>query len=217
MTTETIHFSMRSAFRAALIAVVRVAPISVEVSANGMVLTRTAGSFIEDGFAVGDEVTISGFAAAGNNGKTQITDWSATTMTVAKALEAESATISMSVCLPESRHWEGFAFQPVLGVPFVDENFLIVSSNVASLGGGGMQRHVMSAVAKLNYPQKIGTRAIELMAGRLCKVFEPGVSLSRDGDVGSVIRTGRSRLRHDPDWVSCDIVVDIEAFSLRGP
>jgi predicted phage tail protein len=46
------------------------------------VYTRTTGSFITDGFAVGDEINATGFAAAGNNGRGVVTVVAALSLTI---------------------------------------------------------------------------------------------------------------------------------------
>lgn len=50
---------------------------------NAGTYTRSTGSFVSDGFKVGDLVTVSGFTDAGNNGTRRITALTATVMTVA--------------------------------------------------------------------------------------------------------------------------------------
>lgn len=54
-------------------------------AATGKTITRSAGSFITDGFAVGDKVTISGATVAGNNQTITITTLTATVMTASAA------------------------------------------------------------------------------------------------------------------------------------
>lgn len=52
------------------------------LSATATTFVRAAGSFVTDGFAVGDIVTASGFATAGNNGRFAVTAVAATILTV---------------------------------------------------------------------------------------------------------------------------------------
>lgn len=58
---------------------------TIQVAAAGKTFTRPAGSFITDGFAVGDYVTTSGFTNAGNNGTFIISTLTATVMTCTTA------------------------------------------------------------------------------------------------------------------------------------
>lgn len=59
---------------------------TIQVAAAGKTFTRPAGSFITDGFAVGDYVTTSGFTNAGNNGTFLISALTATVMTCTTAV-----------------------------------------------------------------------------------------------------------------------------------
>jgi hypothetical protein len=65
---------------------------------------RAAGSFITEGFAVGQTITVNGFATAANNGTTTVTAVAATALTVAKATVTEAfATGSVrSIAAPRS-------------------------------------------------------------------------------------------------------------------
>ena len=59
--------------------------------------TRATGSFVTDGFNVGDEIWASGFATGGNNGRTKITAVSALSMTVAKTLASDVSAASRTI------------------------------------------------------------------------------------------------------------------------
>ncbi len=62
-------------------------------------LTRATGSFITDGFAVGDSVVITGAATAGNNQTIVITTLSATVMTASAAtLTTDTAKTGVTLC-----------------------------------------------------------------------------------------------------------------------
>jgi hypothetical protein len=70
---------------------------SLATNSTGNKIIRTAGSFISDGFMVGDVVTLSGFATAGNNGETIIIDVTALQLTVVKTLVTDVAAATRSV------------------------------------------------------------------------------------------------------------------------
>lgn len=77
------------------------APATGDISLASQTTTnkviRTTGSFITDGFMVGDTVTLAGFATAGNNGETLVLAVSALELTVAKTLTTDVAAASRSV------------------------------------------------------------------------------------------------------------------------
>lgn len=98
--------------------------------------TRAAGSFLDDGFAVGMEVTPTGFTS---NTPRVITAVSALSMTVNATLTAQAAAggRSLTVGLPSQRAWENVAFQPTAGVPWVREEFLPGPTQQVTIGPGG--------------------------------------------------------------------------------
>jgi hypothetical protein len=57
---------------------------AIEIEATSTGYVRTTGSFIDDGFVVGQEIIASGFAEGDNNGRSVITAMTATTLTVTK-------------------------------------------------------------------------------------------------------------------------------------
>jgi hypothetical protein len=58
---------------------------TVQLGASGTGYTRTTGSFVSDGFAVGQTIGVCGFTQAANNGLSVVTAVGATTLTVNKA------------------------------------------------------------------------------------------------------------------------------------
>ena len=68
-------------------------------------ITRGAGSWITDGFDIGDQVWVNGAATASNNKKLTITGLTATVMTVSETLVAEGPTSNVTVFnAPETVH-----------------------------------------------------------------------------------------------------------------
>lgn len=82
------------------------AVITIGLNASTRVISRSSGSFITDGFKVGDIVRATGFAAAGNNNKNfRITAITATAMTFANdawlgTLTTETAGATVTVAVP---------------------------------------------------------------------------------------------------------------------
>lgn len=73
--------------------------VSLEADADDESFVRTTGSFLADGFLPGDEVTASGFATAGNNGRAKLVAVTALALTVDKALTADVAAAGRTVAL----------------------------------------------------------------------------------------------------------------------
>jgi hypothetical protein len=71
--------------------------VSLATNATGNKVTRSTGSFLTDGFMVGDVVTLSGFATPGNNGETQVIGVSALELTVIKTLVTDVSAAARTV------------------------------------------------------------------------------------------------------------------------
>lgn len=76
-------------------------------SASGHTITRAAGSFVADGFAVGDEVTIAG--SSSNDGSHKITTLTDTVMTFASGLADEGPVGNVSIVGSASLVFDGTA------------------------------------------------------------------------------------------------------------
>ena len=74
---------------------------TVAAAATANTLTRSAGSWIADGFKIGDVITIAGFAApaTANNVRTVILSLTATVMTVSATLVTKAAGDSVTVAV----------------------------------------------------------------------------------------------------------------------
>jgi hypothetical protein len=108
--------------------------LALAATASGY--TRTTGSFLDDGFWPGMEITPAGFIA---NAPRVITDVSALVITVSGAVtpEAVAGGRALTVGLPSSRAWENKGFEPTPGVPWVREEFLPGPTTQVTLGPQG--------------------------------------------------------------------------------
>lgn len=185
------------------------------VSAAGSAYTRGSGSFVTNGFKVGDEIVASGFGQSGNNGRALITALTATVMTVDRALTTESAGASVSIASGfwQGRSWEGRPFTPVTGVPYISEQLRAVYSQVRALGKGGTVAHRFASVFRLNYPAGTGTNPIDRMAGALRYLFEPGTALVYGGATAIVTNVERTPLDTSTPWLSCSVIASITAYT----
>lgn len=216
MTAALVHIDLRAAFRQKLLELVLADTGSVQIACAGATYSRTSGSFIDDGFSVGDEVTASGFASATNNGRAIITAVTATTMTIDRTLStAAAATARLTAGLPAGRAWEGKEYIPTTGQPWVRESFRPLVSRPRSLGAGGTIEHQMTANLSLFYPSKKGTLAVERMAGAVLDAFAPGTSLAYAGNAGIIQQCERSPLVEEPEWISAPVIVSITAYTSR--
>jgi hypothetical protein len=107
------------------------------LSATTTGYARASGSFITDGFAVGQEITTAGFDA---NAVAVITALSATAMRIDTTIAAESAASGRSIraLLPVGRALENVKFDPSPDRPWIQEQYVPATTTrrtTASNGG----------------------------------------------------------------------------------
>lgn len=118
---DTLQMQLALRAHALTLSVCTTGSATLGASASGF--TRSAGSFLADGFYPGMEVEASGFAS--NDGTHVIEEVSATLLSVTGLdVESESAGRTISVGLPSQRSWENDDFDPPTGSPWVDEQFI---------------------------------------------------------------------------------------------
>ena len=105
---------MQAALRKDFVAGVTTGALIV-LSSTATTIVRSAGSFVTDGFKVGDVINVTGFTSAGNNGLSLITAMTATILTVSslagqtRSIEAEGDSVTVLVkgkktFVPQSGH-----------------------------------------------------------------------------------------------------------------
>ena len=84
---------------------------AISLSATATGYSRASGSFVTNGFAVGQQITASGFTNAANNGTSLITAVTATTLTVSKtpATVAETAAAGRTIATVSGLNAAGIA------------------------------------------------------------------------------------------------------------
>jgi len=206
MTLATIDANLRAAFRERLRLAVDVDVTVAATLARG-VFTRTSGSWVDDGFAIGQELTVSGAASAVAN----VTGLTANALTTDAAGSA-TGSMRFQVKLPSAIAWEGVKYAPA-GKPFVAERVQPAFSTRRSMGPDGAIEHRILGHAALFYPSVGSTLAIERMAGAIMAHFRPGVSLERGGDKAIVQNVERSPLMLDGEWLTRSVTVTFLAFT----
>jgi len=114
--------------------------------------------------------------------------------------------------LPEVA-WEGKEYSDRIGTPFIREQFRPVSSRVSAIGYGSTLEHRMVGNFTLFYPAKLGTIAIDAMAGAIFTLLLPGQSLAYGNSAGTISNTERNALMQEPNWLSCTVTATITAFT----
>lgn len=217
MTVLDLDGDIRAAARTHLLAMPAFATTGTltNVSVSGSTYTRASGSFITNGFRAGDEIVASGFANATNNGRALIVNVTATTIVVDRALSSAAAGASVTIAagLWQGQSWEGRAYAPVTGVPYISESLRAIWSQVRAIGRGGTIGHRLDLVLRLNYPAGIGTVGIERQAGAIRQHFEPGVQMTYGSHKATVLQVERTSLDHGTAWTTCLVSALLSAYT----
>lgn len=130
------HLAIQLACRARALTLAVCTTGSTTLAATTTGYTRAAGSFLTDGFAVGMEVTPSGFS---DTTKRVITAVEALTMTVDGTPTAQVAASgrTLSVGLPSNQGWENVAAATQARVPMVEERYIPGATSKITLGAFG--------------------------------------------------------------------------------
>lgn len=174
------HTAAHLAARTQLLTLSVVTTGSTTLSATTTGYARAAGSFVTDGFAVGMEVTPSGFAV---NTVDVITAVTALALTVKNTRTAEAAAGSrtLAVLLPATRAWENVEIEPTTGVPYISEEYVPGPTEKITLGPLGEVEALPLYLPRIFVPKNIGRAAASKYADALLNLFAPGRDLTISG------------------------------------
>lgn len=163
------------------------------IASAGSQFTRTAGSFLADGFAPGMEVLAAGFPGAAQNGLAIVTRVETLTLTVDRALGTASASASHSVTagVPDfflMENAEEATRSPSPGRPWMAESYLPGSPSAQrTFGTGGQVEVLPSYVARVYVPENSGALAARRYTDAVIRHFPPGLPLAlASGEFGWV-------------------------------
>lgn len=187
-----VHLALRN--RALGLTVATTGSTTLAATTTGF--TRTAGSFVTDGFAVGMEVVSSGFTASADNMTGVVTSVVAATMLVTPyvvtitndvatvthpALVAEGAASARTIRarFPARFATENATFIPVADIPYAEEDFVPATSTVfsAPASNGEMVQDGLYIIKWYGLSGK-GTAALRKSVDALKALFSPGTKLT---------------------------------------
>jgi hypothetical protein len=187
------HGMMLDTMRTALLGLVVFDTGAANLSVTALGYERAVGSFEDEGFAKGMELTPSGFGVAGNNvvvgAPKVITAVTPTRISVNRTLTPEAANVRrLQVLLPTARAWENREFVPPQGTPWVKEEYL---PGPMSFGANKWLLAEPMYVVKVNVPTDTGYLASVAYANAVLVLFKPasafpmpnGNTLTVRGDV----------------------------------
>lgn len=184
--------------------------------------TRTAGSFLTDGFAVGMEVAATGFATSGNNTHTTITDLSALTMTVSATLTDDVAASgrTLAVGLPQTVIYEGIPGAPTAATPYATEQYLPGPVTRRTVGTRSTLEAMPMYVVGLAVPIDTGDLAASSYVNALLTLFAPGTSLTVGSDAlvvrGDPAPFAGQLLRTDDAWMQQTVTVPLRSYTANA-
>lgn len=198
------------------------AQVTITAHADGR-YTRTVGSFLVDGFDVGDEPTIGGYASAGNNGMKFCSFVDDTTLQVNSPTvmvdEPAGPAVTITMALPERQKLDGEALDPDPDRPWLSESFQPNETRAASIGGAtpGKPLARMKGFYWLTtfYPVKVGSGGITRLRGKISARIYPGRSLLYLGHTIRVQRTSPKPILEKNGFTSGALAIGWQADALN--
>lgn len=181
-------------------------------------LRADGGSFLTDGFAVGMEITPSGFASNPVDVLTGVTATTLTTRT-ARASETSGSGRTIAVGLPALRAWENVDFTPTAGRWYVDEDYLPGPVEQQTFGGvGGEIETLPQYVLKLYGSANTGATALYKVADALLALFAPKRTLTLSTGDTVAVRTSPAPYRgqllpSDTGWSLVTVTIPLRSRS----
>lgn len=176
-----------------------------DIAATAQGYERAVGSFLADGFAVGDTVLANGFAEEANNGHAIVTAVTDAVLAVDRPLtgEAAGASVTITAGLPEARRFEGQPFVRPQRKPWLRVSLRPQPARPVSLDS---LRRRGALLVELFQPAEggAGLTRVERLAGGLVAHCRPGTVLAR----------GAARVRLAAAWRGA---VDEAGGTLRLP
>lgn len=183
--------------------------ISLEATDSGY--ERTSGSFVTDGFVVGQEVTPAGFSDLERG---TILSVSALELLIDGGRNPEGpTTASLTAGLPELQGWDNVALEPVSGRPYIEEQLVPATRTLRSFPStGGTLEDTGLYVIRWYGKADTGLRAIADAADAVLELFKPGTTLPVDTDVTVRVRSDlgpyRGQIHADrPGWSVVTITI----------
>lgn len=162
----------------------------MSLSATATGYARTSGSFLDDGFAVGMEVTPSGFP---QTTRATITDVDVLTMTVkgGRTVAATASGRSLTAGLPSRRAWEGVPLTPEPGEPWVFERYTAGPQSQLTIGALGDLEDLPMWELLVYVPAGSGLTA-RRYGDALRRLFAPRRTIALGGGIALEVRTDQA-------------------------
>jgi hypothetical protein len=180
-----------------------------DIAATHSGYSRASGSFLDDGFQVGDTVQPQGFAA---NTAALVLAVSNTVLVVDDAIKAEAAgpTVSLTTVLPARRKFEGQPFLKPKDQPWLRAALKPAGAPLVAWGTGGLLRHSGSFLVELFEPvdNGRGRARIERLAAALRSHFRAGQAVSHNATRVRLTNAQRAAIQESLEALSLLVTID---------
>lgn len=222
-TLELLDENIKMAFRTAFRAVVKAstgAVTTIATTADGY--TRTAGSFVTDGFDVGDEVVASGCPLAVNNGMGWVTYVDDITLQVMRpdgvvmVVGAAGAAVTITAGMPSLHILESRRTSTDVGKPWTREHYqagVVVVASMRAPTARVRQRGVFWL--NLFYPSDVGTSGVDRLRGKILASIYPAMDLRYNGQVVRVQQVPKKDFVQEASWVGAPIAWHFQADTIN--
>ena len=166
---------------------------AITISAVNQSFIRSSGSFVDDRFYAGMEVTGTGLGDAANEAASVIEEVTDTTLTVDRALitEAAGAGKTLSLLLPSKRGWENVKLDPQSGYPYIEEEMVPGPATHATVGNPGWEDFFPLWTIRVSVPIEVGSSCLNRYSDGILGLFPPNLA--------GTLSTGDTwRVRTDP-------------------
>lgn len=182
---------------------------------------RAAGSFLDDGFAVGLEIQPSRFK---DNTPDTIVSVVEKEIITQNGRTAEKATLgSLTVGLPSLRSWENVAFNPQSNHPYIDEQYLHGPAAIQHDGSVGLFELTPMYVITVYVPSNAGMLASGRYGDALLSLFAPDTVMRlANGDLvrvrADVAPAPTQRRQTDPpNWSAMPVKIPLRVLTMQFP
>lgn len=222
--------AMRLALRTRLLTMDPVATtgstsLAATSGASGGTFTRSTGSFLDDGFEAGMEITATGFGSSSNNTSTNghvVVAVAALSMQVRSTLSTEGAGSgrTLNAVLPTRRAWENSEFEPDAGAPWMGEQF-IPGPNRQLTGTGNATLEVDPQYqVTLHIPADVGPWAGDRYLKAVLARFQPNTKITLSNGDTLRVRTdtgpfGGQAQRFRTGWITVPITFPLRLYTLN--
>lgn len=200
---------------------------SIAVSTGNNVIATSTGyskssgaHFLNEGFAVGMQVNVTGFATPSNDGIKLVTAVSQTALTVEGGAIAEGPSGSRTIraIIPTLQVYENINATPIEGRPWITERWLGGPSTLITTTRDGFIENTPQYQIVLFTPSGLGMECAAAYADGILHHFRPGSAITDAG--GNVARvrgdTGpfRAALTLDtPGWSALSLTIPLRVES----